>query len=356
MSPDREAPSMLVELTSGIDALYVSGRANVPFGFLRTLEAARIEAERSERNTSVEVGAMEFAVSARAWGVHRYCLTHRNGRVGVSPSDQLPALRIQPKAEFLHGAGPGEAISWFRDQLERECGAIELTASRMDVFADFQGWELSVEDRDRFVCRARRVVTYEDDGVMTGLQFGQRKSKTLSARIYDKTIEMRRSGAGYWEEIWGPTYRRGETVRRVEFEIGRQGLSAFGIRSPEEAIAAAGSLWMYATEWLSLRMPTEDGTRARWPVAAEWDQVRRARLTEGANGVERMQAGRARGSLERLEATLVGYLASYAAWSGTRDIEDTCELIPYLLRANGFHSGVHFDQKVYRRRRDLGLL
>ena len=80
------------ELTSGVDALYASGRANVPFGFLRTLEAAWNEAESSERDASVEVGSTKFAVSARAWGMHRYRLVHRNGRVGVSPSDRLPVF------------------------------------------------------------------------------------------------------------------------------------------------------------------------------------------------------------------------------------------------------------------------
>ena len=60
--------------------------------FSRTLEAAWNEAESSERDASVEVGSTKFAVSARAWGMHRYRLVHRNGRVGVSPSDRLPVF------------------------------------------------------------------------------------------------------------------------------------------------------------------------------------------------------------------------------------------------------------------------
>ena len=349
------AGQTLVEVASGIDALYVSGRASLPDWLVRAFEGARTEAERTGENAPIWLGSTEFGVAAHAMGKHRFCLEHRYGRVGVTPSDRLPALRIQPRAEFLHGFGPSGAVSWFVEQLEPACGAIELTASRMDLFADFQGWELSAGDREAFVCRTKRVVTYEDEGTMTGLQFGQRKTKTISARIYDKTIDIRRTGAAYWEDIWGTAYRPGETVRRVEFEFGRQGLADFGVRSPEEAIAAAGGLWMYATEWLSLRTETADGTKARWPLTPEWRQVCRARLAEGAHGVERMLEGRARGSLARLEPYLVGCLVSFAAWSNTTGIDDTSELVPYLLRSNSFHTGRPFDQRVERKRRELGL-
>jgi hypothetical protein len=41
-------------------------------------------------------------------GKRRYRLIHKDGLVGITPSDGLPAFRIQPVAEFhnLHGAGP----------------------------------------------------------------------------------------------------------------------------------------------------------------------------------------------------------------------------------------------------------
>jgi hypothetical protein len=48
------------------------------------------------------------------------------------------------------------------------------------------------------VCWVKQIVTYEDNGHMTGLQFGQRTSKSVCARIYDETTEMRRSRVGCW--------------------------------------------------------------------------------------------------------------------------------------------------------------
>jgi hypothetical protein len=296
-------------------------------------------------------------VAEHGAGKYRFVLIHPYGRIMATPSDRMPAFRIQPRAEFLHGAGASGTAGWFKEQLETECGAVLLSVSRLDLHADWQGWRLSADDRHRFVCRAKSRITYEDDGVFTGFVLGKRASKTLSGRIYDKTVEMRRSGAAYWEDMWGAQYESTEPVLRVEFEFGREILGQFGVSSPEEAIEAAGGLWMYATsEWLSLRSPTSDQTRTRWPIASEWLAVQRARIVDEAAGVERTYRGRRRGELEKITRALVGYLTSYAALEGTAGIEDTCERLPYLLRSHGFHSGVSFEERVAGRVREWALL
>ena len=143
------------ELASGIDALYLSGRALVPGWFLDGLEGARRAADKAGDGQPVWIGSTEFEVVPHGFGRYRYCLVHENGQIGVTPSDRLPAFRIQPRAAFVHGVGATEASRWFADVLATDCGAIELTVSRMDLHADFQGWVVTGEDRRNFVCRAR---------------------------------------------------------------------------------------------------------------------------------------------------------------------------------------------------------
>ena len=89
-------------------------------------------------------------MAPHAWAKHRYCLTHAFGRIGISPSLNLPAFRIQPRAEFLHGVGVRAAVQGFRDLIEDECGIVKLQVSRIDLFADFQGWDLSGDDPQTF--------------------------------------------------------------------------------------------------------------------------------------------------------------------------------------------------------------
>ena len=346
----------LTELASGVDALYCSGRGVLADAFLWSLSRAREEAEITEREVPLSVGDAEFRVQGHGLGKYRYNLVHEHGVVGVSPSEKLPALRIQPRAAFIHAVGAREAVDWFRQRLEPDCFGLRLTASRMDLHADWQGWDLQGEDRQRFVCRSEDLVTHEHGSLLSGFQFGHRKNKTISGRIYDKTRELRRSGADYWEEIWGRRFDPDLPVLRVEFEFGRQGLSEFGVSSPEDAVDAAGGLWSYAAgEWLSLRTPTSDTTRSRWPVDPAWERVRRAAVGDVGCGLERMYEGRRRGEGRMLVPFLVGYVVSYAAVFGLDSVEESCSALVDVIRSSCVSRGLSFEKRVLARRRKMGL-
>jgi hypothetical protein len=122
--------------------------------------------------------------------------------VGFTASKHLPAIRVQPRAEMLHGMGPRAAIDSFFDVLA-SLGEIEWGASRVDLFADVQGWWPSVEERERFVCRATTRDTFEESGELTGFQFGRRKGGGLSARIYEKSSHIAKTGSDWWRDVWG---------------------------------------------------------------------------------------------------------------------------------------------------------
>ena len=104
---------MIVELASGIDALYFSGKwLFEPVEFLQNLERAREEAEITGVEAPTVVGDAEFRVQPHSLGRHRFRLDHEHGVVGVSPSAKLPSLRFQPRASFLHGVGAKQALEW----------------------------------------------------------------------------------------------------------------------------------------------------------------------------------------------------------------------------------------------------
>ncbi len=247
-------------------------------------------------------------------------------------------------------------VDWFRELLEAECNAIQFTVSRIDLHADWQGWDLKGEHRSHFVCRSDDLVLYEFDDLLTGFAFGNRKNKTIYARIYDKTREMRKTGAAYLEDRWGEKFDPEKPVLRLEFEFGRQGLAEFDIRSPEEAIEASGALWSYATEkWLSLRVPTADSTRSRWPVAPEWDRIRRATLADSGLGLQRVYDGYRRGKSGKLVPFLIGYVVSYAAFFGIDTAEEACERLVDVIEGSCSARGLSFTKRVHARRRALGL-
>jgi hypothetical protein len=111
--PFQLPPPLLVELTSGVDALYLSGRASLPDELLGRLEVAREEAIHANEATSVLLGDVEFWLKPHSWQRYRYCLDHPYGRVGFTQSSYLPAIRVQPRTEFIQGSGPRPVVEWY---------------------------------------------------------------------------------------------------------------------------------------------------------------------------------------------------------------------------------------------------
>jgi hypothetical protein len=347
----RNVPSSpLVELASGIDALYVSGRANLTPELIEMLAESRAAAEVAGGPIHIKFGGEFVRINPRALLRYKYWLSHPCGEIGISPKEKIPAIRIQPKAEFLHGASPLGAIKWFQEMIEREVGSMVMTASRLDVFADFQGWDLCAEDRERFICRADDIVTRESARAFSGFEIGRRKTNTVMCRIYDKTVQIKQLGLGHWPDIWGEKFDPDQRVLRVEFEINRTGLKQFGVDTPFDAIEKASGIWLGATnDWLSLRTPTSDETRSRWPVDPSWEVIQGAKFASGAFGIKRVYDGRKRGEMSKLLPGTRGYLSSVGAVAGVRTLNETLNVIARLIREEEAKGTESFESRTSRK-------
>lgn len=343
---------MLVrEVCSGVDALYLSGRADVPEVVLDTLESLRLAAEASGEHQELPLVGGTFFVAPRAFGKYRYRLEHPTGMIGVTRSEHLPAIYVQPYAEFLHGVGPEAAVGFF-DMVAQYLvgGQVSWSASRLDLFCDLQGWDLSGDDRERFVARSERRDLHEHGAAFGGLEFGRRTSKTVCARIYDKTRQVDDKGLDWWPAAWGDRYDPGGVVLRVEVEIGRKGLTEYGIDTPFEALDAVGPLWADLTStWLTYRTPTSDQTRSRWPVSPEWAVIQGASLRSDVIGADRIRALRHKGELRKIIPTLVGYAARVGALVGTEDTDSTLAAVGRLIADDEIRRGVPFANCIAER-------
>jgi hypothetical protein len=347
-NPNELLPSSPVaEVASGIDALYLSGWADPPGSVFVELARARQAAEESDGPVPFMVGDVEFGVLPRASGKYKYSLVHPQVQLAVTPSEHFPTLRVQPRSELLHGIGPAAALAWCRKIGEELVGDVTWSLSRLDLFCDVQGWEIGGNDRHRFVCRASQLVTYEADGTFTGLVFGHRTTGTIGGRIYDKTLDVARTGKDWWFDVWGDRYEPGRQVLRIEFEVARKALVEFGIDRPEDGLASAAGVWAGLTEdWLSYRTPTRDGTKARWPVDPAWEAIQRATLRAEAVGLQRVRAGKGTGSLRRITPALVGYLARMASLVGTSGLDSSLAALRLVVSDDEIIRGIPFGDRV----------
>jgi len=336
------------ELASGVDALYLSGRTELPAIVVEALETARDAAQELERSVTYSFGGYDWEMQPHGMGRYRFRLDHPLAVVGVTATERLPTFRVQARAEALHSPlGPDGVTRWIESATSNEGLDTRWTVSRIDLHADTQGWTVTGNDRHRFVCRARTLATYEDDGDLSGFTFGNRKSKSINARIYDKTREIAGNGHDWWREIWGDKYNEEQPVLRTEFEFHRAALNEMQLNDPETTLANVDRLWAYATgDWLTYRRPTDHDRSARWPVAAEWERVRRCSLAGSALPMDRIRAGRSEGELRRLMPGLNGYVAGFASWTGHDTISDACAALPAYLAAYEQQSRQSFTQRV----------
>ncbi len=340
-----------VELASGVDALYLSGHGRLSKGFLARLEEERIFADRLSRPVPLELGKLTFGLAPHGWGKYRFCLDHESGRIGFTASRRLPSVRVQPRAEFLHSAGPEGTIRHFDQLLRPFVEGMVLSVARLDLFVDVEGLALCGSDREAIVCRADDCMTYETAKVVTGFSFGSRRTQRISSRLYDKTAEMRLKGNDWWEAVWGELHTPGVPVWRIEFEIGRAALSALELYRPDAVLAAAPSLWRYCTtDWLTLRSPTGDANRSRWPLDPRWEVVQSAELSHGGVDLHFIRQSKRASSIHRLMPALVGYLVAFAIWAGTNDLQNTLKALSTSVENDEIVRRMSFAERVQRRR------
>jgi hypothetical protein len=341
------------ELASGVDALYLSGRGDLPSSMLDELDRLRSAASAAGEPVDHSLGGYPVRVLGSGWGKYRYCAVHELARFGFTPSEKLPAVRVQPTSLAIHALGPETTVLWVRNVLDAIGVEARLQVSRFDLHADWQGFWIDAEERSRFVTYSDRRALYEVSEELSGLNFGTRGG-AVYARIYDKTRELDGKGDDWWLDVWGAAHDPEQRVLRVEFEFSRDGLREFGVDTPEDALDRQGALWAYATgSWLSLRRPTSDTTRSRWPVDDRWLAVQRATLAGSSLPAERIRAGEAAGTLRNLLPQLVGYLTGAAVPMGTDDLHSTfAALVPHVARFEA-QTGVSFADRVEQKRRRL---
>ena len=341
------------ELASGVDALYLSARCELPAALVDRLDTARQTAIENEGPFSLSFGGYDWELQPHGLGRYHFRLDHPLATVGVTTSDKLPTFRVQTRAEALHSQmGPRGVVRWITSALHNEGLPANWIVSRLDLHADTQGWNPTGNDRHRFVCRARRLATYEDDTDLTGFTFGNRSTKSVNGRIYDKTREILGNGHDWWLDIWGAKHDPEQPVWRTEFELHRAALKEMGLSGPFETLDAADRIWRYVTtDWLTYRRPSAHDRAARWPLSAEWESLQRVSLAGNALPMERIRSGRATGGLRTAMPGINGYVATFASWTGFATIEDACAALPDYLRAYERTSGRSFCDRVDEKRR-----
>ena len=270
-----------------MDTLHCSVRGELQDGLLVFLEALKEESQRTNELQVVIWGEQSLSVALRphGWRSYPFWASSPNIEVAIGAPAPFPPVFIQTHSAYLHSRGADQAVAEISEWLEANVMRDEpvLGASRLDLYCDTQGWLPAVGDFDKFHCRAVRRRTYSVPAYDQAHLRGRRASGfvfgggDLMGRCYDKTLELHSRGSEWPKTLW-VDWDQDQPVWRVEFQFRRRSLVSLGCSTPEDALAARQELWHYGTQWLSLRTPTSDLNRARWPEAPEWAAIRQAEI------------------------------------------------------------------------------
>ncbi|MCJ0825947.1 replication initiation factor domain-containing protein [Luteimonas sp. 50] len=283
--PSITAPANSIRpLRHGVDSLYLSFPGGIDPDLAVWLQECKLKAQSSNDHVmalgGIGMGDHQFTVLPRGRGRFAFVLEDNWFSIQLSNASAgvLPLALVQLRSEYLTAVGPDEAVATITKLVE---GMGEVTGppkiSRIDLFADFcTDHDLASLPGSHWVKRSKKRSIHEESDQVTGISFGS--GNEVSARLYDKTRELLKSGKDYMRPLWAMEGWDGAAqVWRMEFQIRREGLPAQMLGAAADVLACNGSLWRYlCDDWLRLAIPSgSDDTRSRWPTHPLWEDLSR---------------------------------------------------------------------------------
>lgn len=268
------SPLEFRRLVAGLDtvqvAYYLKRTVGAEFDFgALMLVKERLRSNKIRDGEIVALGDWSFVVQAYGSGSgYPLVLEHRDFTIECGEHN-TPGFYVTFRSHALWQRGAlvlhEEFIEW-----ANSVGLITVgfeSLSRVDFTFDylFPGADLAP---DRVVSLSAKDSQYREDGRVQTISFGK---GDVVLRIYDKTVEIAQQSEKVWFfDLWGVK----ENVWRIEWQVRKDVLKRFGIRTFEDLFGGQGDVLRYlASEHDSLRVPTDDSNRSRWPVHPLWEDL-----------------------------------------------------------------------------------
>ena len=341
----------------GVDSLYLSYPGELSFEMDKELKRLKEIAQSPEpyqrSNAQISLDGHIFEVKERGAPLFPYILEDNAFRIQVSRSTgKVPLAYVKVSSAYLSHVLPGAA----EEALHRVISLLgeisdEINVSRIDLFVDFvSSVDMESWDRHAWVTRAKRIDAHAD-GDFSGWSIGL--GGIISARLYDKTLEIEKSKKTYLHELWKTSGWDGVSpVWRLEFELKREVLTGHGLSSLEDVLPNLNGLWSYCTtDWLRLTLPQKDDkTRSRWPIHTLWGYLSSVDW-ETSGGVLSKRFSNARvPSDDKLFSMGLSMVIGYMAREGILDLYDGLKAFEAAMYAyhesKSFHMGLPFDDYI----------
>ena len=219
-------------LASGIDSLNLA--INVNWGTSPPalfLHLGNLK-ERAQENGSEIGGSIKSANGTEIWKFtippfgtkgYEWILNGKDFTFKIGSwlkPNSMPSILAEIRSETLWNLGAKEAVRFILQLLFDQGGkGITIKPSRVDLCVDFLAptsfWKMDLINNR--ITRAKYAAPHLHSRKLTGISIGKGK---LSARLYDKPLEIRQKSKKFWMfDIWGlENVPEGKIIIRVEFD------------------------------------------------------------------------------------------------------------------------------------------
>lgn len=304
-------------LLSGLDTvecayyLHQTGKSAFDFTTLSQQREALRAAKRRDPCV-VELGGKEFLLG-RGGTASGYPLVLDNAEQTIQCGEfNSPSFFVTYRSQALWHKGARqlhtEFCQWAESLAFNQIRSEGL--SRVDFTLDVH-LPMVDFDEDSFVTLASKDGKHRKDRKVQTFRFGE---GDIVLRVYDKAAEIREASHKTWlHDLWGGVT---EDVWRIEFQVRKDVLKRFGLRTFADLFEGCGDLLRYLVhEQTTLRVPQRDGNRSRWPLHPLWILVQEHVATLPVQGVVREvdPAVRLHEQMLRLAISVEGYIKRAAA-------------------------------------------
>lgn len=202
------------------------------------------------------------------------------------------------------------------------------TLSRVDFCFDYHLKPIDF-DEESFVTLSSKDSQHREDGQIQTFTLGK---GNVVLRVYDKIAEIAQQSAKVWFfPLWGQDH----DVWRIEWQVRKDVLRRFAIFTIADLIDQSGDVLRYlASEHDTLRVPTADTNRSRWPLHPLWVDLQECIAEFNAAGIYRdcPEAAVLQERMQRMVISVYGYLKRIGAVHAIQHGTDTCTFLDALAR------------------------
>ena len=310
-------------LLSGLDTVEVAYWFRPSIGCLldfQVLAQKREAMKASKRREPVVVllGSKEFLLAGHGTG-SGYPFLMENGEAAIQFGEfNNPGFFVTYRSHALWHKGAAVLHQELREwatSLRMSLGSMGEALSRVDFAFDVHLPAIDF-DEDSIVTLAAKDAQHRKDRKLQTMRFGEGDTVL---RIYDKSAEIRDSSQKTWfHKLWGGVT---ENVWRVEFQVRKDVLRRFGIRSFQDLFDGSGDVLRFLFhEHTTLRVRGVDSNRSRWPLHPMWNLLQAHIDALPAQGVIREVdlGAMLKERMMRLASMVDGYLKRAAAIDALR--------------------------------------